>query len=57
MVFDLSEVIEWVGAPRAVRGGSVRLIRQIGADRVMLGSDFPWCDPLRTADRVAGCPG
>jgi hypothetical protein len=22
----------------------------------MLGSDFPWYDPLRTADRVAGLP-
>jgi len=29
----------------------------VGADRVMLGSDFPWYDPLRTADRVAGLPG
>ena len=29
----------------------------IGADRVMLGSDFPWYDPVRTADLVAGLPG
>jgi hypothetical protein len=23
----------------------------------MLGSDFPWCDPVRTADLVDGLPG
>jgi uncharacterized protein len=58
LVFDLSEVIEWTGAPNAPAAADLSaLIRQIGADRVMLGSDFPWYDPLRTADRVAGLPG
>jgi predicted TIM-barrel fold metal-dependent hydrolase len=58
VVFDLSEVIEWTGAPNAPgRADLSALIRRIGADRVMLGSDFPWYDPLRTADRVAGLPG
>jgi hypothetical protein len=58
VVFDLSEVIEWVGAPNAPTLADLSvLIKQIGADRVMLGSDFPWYDPLRTADRVAGLPG
>jgi predicted TIM-barrel fold metal-dependent hydrolase len=58
VVFDLSEIIEWTGARHAPsRAELSSLIRQIGADRVMLGSDFPWYDPLRTADRVAGLPG
>jgi uncharacterized protein len=58
LAFDLSEVIEWTGAPNAPSAADLSgLIRQIGADRVMLGSDFPWYDPLRTADRVAGLPG
>lgn len=58
LVFDLSEIIEWTGAPHAPSAVELAaLIRQIGADRVMLGSDFPWYDPLRTADRVAGLPG
>jgi predicted TIM-barrel fold metal-dependent hydrolase len=58
LVFDLSEIIEWTGAPNAPSAAELAaLIRQIGADRVMLGSDFPWYDPLRTADRVAGLPG
>jgi predicted TIM-barrel fold metal-dependent hydrolase len=57
VVFDLSEVIEWVGAPLAPSAADLsRLIRKIGADRVMLGSDFPRYDPVRTADRVAGLP-
>lgn len=56
--FDLSEVIEWAGAPGAPSAADLAaLIRAIGADRVMLGSDFPWYDPVRTADRVAGLPG
>lgn len=58
LVFDLSEIIEWTGAPHAPSAVELAaLIRQIGADRVMLGSDFPWYDPLGTADRVAGLPG
>lgn len=58
VVFDLSEVIEWAGAPNAPTGSELSgLIRKIGADRVMLGSDFPWYDPVLTADRVAGLPG
>jgi predicted TIM-barrel fold metal-dependent hydrolase len=58
VAFDLSEIIEWAGAPSAPSAAQLaRLIAQIGADRVMLGSDFPWYDPARTADRVAGLPG
>jgi predicted TIM-barrel fold metal-dependent hydrolase len=58
VVFDLSEIIEWAGAPNAPSAADlVGLIRQVGADRVMLGSDYPWYDPARTADRVAGLPG
>lgn len=58
VVFDLSEIIEWAGAPNAPSAADLAaLIRHVGADRVMLGSDFPWYDPARTADRVAGLPG
>lgn len=57
LFFDLSEIIEWSGAPHAPSAAELSaLIRRIGADRVMLGSDFPWYDPVRTADRVAGLP-
>ncbi|HWE68944.1 MAG TPA: amidohydrolase family protein [Acidimicrobiales bacterium] len=57
VVFDLSEIIEWVGAPNAPTAPElVGLIRSIGADRVMLGSDFPWYDPTKTVDRVMSLP-
>jgi predicted TIM-barrel fold metal-dependent hydrolase len=57
VVFDLSEIIEWTGAPNAPSAVELAgLIRGIGADRVMLGSDFPWYDPAKTVDRVMGLP-
>jgi predicted TIM-barrel fold metal-dependent hydrolase len=58
VVFDLSEIIEWAGAPNAPSAAQLAaLIRHVGAGRVMLGSDFPWYDPARTADRVDALPG
>jgi predicted TIM-barrel fold metal-dependent hydrolase len=57
VVFDLSEIIEWAGAANAPSAAELAgLIQGIGADRVMLGSDFPWYDPRRTVDRVMGLP-
>ena len=56
--FDLSEIIEWVGAPSAPSLETlVEIIRSIGVERVMLGSDFPWYDPSATADKVSALPG
>lgn len=55
--FDLCEIIEWVGSrlgPTAVQ--LAQLIRAIGADRVLLGSDFPWYEPHRTIQRVYDLP-
>jgi hypothetical protein len=58
LAFDLSEIIEWDGAPNAPSAaGLATLIRRVGADRIMLGSDFPWYDPAGTAGRVAALPG
>lgn len=58
VVFDLSEIIEWVGAPNAPSSEDlVGLIRSIGVERVMFGSDFPWYDPGHSADRTADLPG
>jgi predicted TIM-barrel fold metal-dependent hydrolase len=46
LLFDLSEIVAWVGASNApTREELVRLVRDIGVDRVMFGSDFPWYDP------------
>jgi len=58
VVFDLSEIVEWVGAPNAPSPADlVGLVRSIGVERVMFGSDFPWYDPGHSADRAAGLPG
>jgi predicted TIM-barrel fold metal-dependent hydrolase len=58
VVFDLSEIVEWAASPTAPDPAAlVALIRDIGADRVMLGSDFPWYDPSLTCDRVMALPG
>ena len=55
--FDCCEIIEWTGgtnAPSAEQLG--QLIHDIGAHRVMMGSDFPWYDLDNTVDRVMALP-
>jgi predicted TIM-barrel fold metal-dependent hydrolase len=56
--FDCSEIIAWTGAEHAPGEVElVELIRAVGADRVLLGSDFPWYDPADTVDQVRALPG
>ncbi|MGH2428055.1 MAG: amidohydrolase family protein [Candidatus Limnocylindria bacterium] len=56
--FDCCEIIEWLGASRApTREGVIELLRAIGTDRVMMGSDFPWYDIAHTVALVQGLPG
>jgi uncharacterized protein len=55
--FDLSEIIEWLGAPNAPTGAELaQLIREIGPERVVLGSDYPWYEPAHTAELVLSLP-
>jgi predicted TIM-barrel fold metal-dependent hydrolase len=55
--FDCCEIIEWLGASRAPTPRQfVDLVRGIGTDQVMMGSDFPWYDMTRTVDLVRGLP-
>ena len=57
VAFDLCEIIEWAGAPNAPTAEELaRLIRNIGADRVVLGSDYPWYEPAHSADLVLSLP-
>jgi len=57
LAFDCCEIIEWTGAPGAPTVEELgRLIRDIGAHRVMLGTDFPWYDLDRTMERVMDLP-
>jgi hypothetical protein len=56
--FDLSEIISWTGSEHGPGDDElVRLIREVGADRVMMGSDFPWYEPLAVIELVHGLPG
>jgi predicted TIM-barrel fold metal-dependent hydrolase len=58
IVFDLSEIVEWTGAPNAPSERELSsLIRAIGVQRVMFGTDFPWYEPGETVKRVRSLPG
>lgn len=56
--FDLSEIVAWAGAPKAPSPAElVELIRAVGPERVLMGSDFPWYDPAATVAQVESLPG
>jgi len=56
--FDLSEIVSWTGSELGPSAGELAaLIRAVGADRVLFGSDFPWYDPAEVAARVRALPG
>ena len=56
--FDLCEVIEWTGAPDAPTDQQLAaLVREVGTDRVVMGSDYPWYDLAHTVERVHDLPG
>ena len=55
--FDCCEIIQWTGGPNAPTDRQLaRLIKDIGPERVMMGSDFPWYDLDHNADRVMELP-
>jgi uncharacterized protein len=55
--FDLCEIIDWTGAPNAPSDEQLAaLIRDVGVDRVVFGTDFPWYDLDHTVERVMELP-
>jgi predicted TIM-barrel fold metal-dependent hydrolase len=55
--FDLCEIVEWTGAPNApTQEELARLIKAVGPERVMLGTDFPWYDLDHTVELVMDLP-
>jgi uncharacterized protein len=57
LAFDLCEIVAWAGAPEAPSQDELaQLIQHIGAERVMLGTDFPWYDLDTTAEQVMSLP-
>jgi predicted TIM-barrel fold metal-dependent hydrolase len=57
LCFDCSEVIEWTGTPNGPTDLELAsLIREVGTERVMMGSDFPWYDLDHTVQRIQQLP-
>ena len=55
--FDCCEIIEWTGGTNAPSEKQLaQLIKDIGPERVMMGSDFPWYDLDHTVERVMQLP-
>lgn len=58
-VFDCCEIMTWSGAgtvaPNIEQLG--RLIKDVGSERVMMGTDFPWWDHQRGIADVERIPG
>ena len=55
--FDCCEIIQWTGGPDAPTDRQLaQLIKEIGPDRVMMGSDFPWYDLDHNVDRIMELP-
>jgi predicted TIM-barrel fold metal-dependent hydrolase len=55
--FDLSEIVSWTGSERGPSEAElVALIHAVGAERVLMGSDFPWYDPADVVARVEALP-
>ena len=56
--FDCCEIMEWTGGTNAPTYEQLgELIKGIGPERVVMGSDFPWYDLDRSIDIVMGLPG
>jgi len=57
VAFDLCEIVQWTGAPKAPTGEDLaHMIKEIGTERVMFGTDFPWYDLDRTVELVMDLP-
>lgn len=56
--FDLSEIVSWTGSSTGPTASELSaLIVAVGAERVLLGSDFPWYEPADVIAAVEALPG
>jgi predicted TIM-barrel fold metal-dependent hydrolase len=57
LCFDLCEIIAWTGAPGAPSRDELgRMIKEIGPERVLFGTDFPWYEVDRTISQLMDLP-
>jgi predicted TIM-barrel fold metal-dependent hydrolase len=55
--YDICEIIEWTEATRAPTDLDLaKLILNVGVEKVMMGSDFPWYSITHTVERVNELP-
>jgi predicted TIM-barrel fold metal-dependent hydrolase len=55
--FDVSEIIEWTGSQYGPTEGELgKLVKKLGPEKVLMGSDFPWYDIDHTVERVMELP-
>ena len=55
--FDCCEILAWTGATNAPDDEQLaRLIRDIGAERVLMGTDFPWYGLDETVEHISRLP-
>jgi predicted TIM-barrel fold metal-dependent hydrolase len=55
--FDCCEIIEWTGGTNApTEEQFAQLIKDIGPERVIMGSDFPWYDLDHQIERIMELP-
>ena len=55
--FDCCEIIQWTGGSNAATERELaQLIHDVGPERVMMGSDFPWYDLDHNVERVMELP-
>ena len=56
-MYDVCELIEWIDIGKGPTPKQfAQLIKDVGPDRVMLGTDFPWWDPIDCAERIMSLP-
>lgn len=57
VMFDTAITISYIDAPTTLDDDeSADLIRSIGAERVMFGSDYPWIDPKKEIEHIKSLP-
>ena len=55
--FDICEIIEWTGGTTAPTDQQLaQLVKDIGPEKVMMGTDFPWYDLDHTVERIMELP-
>lgn len=55
VLFDTAVAISYIDSDTTLDDNeAVEMIRTIGADRILFGSDYPWINPLGDIERIKG---